>query len=90
MKALWKRLTIGRVFILMIAAALAEPVFAQQTTGAVTGSATDSSNAVIAGAEVTLTNTGTGSVSRTNSNQEGNFQFLLVPPGVYSVKGFGR
>jgi hypothetical protein len=86
MKALWKRLTIGRVFILLIAAALAAPVFAQQTTGAVTGSATDSSNAVIAGAEVSLTNTGTGSVSRTNSNQEGNFQFLLVPPGVYSVK----
>ncbi len=86
--------TLNRVIpaVLIIAAALWAPAFAQQTTGAVTGSVTDSSNAVIPGAEVRLINAGTGVVSRTNTNQDGNYQFLLVPPGLYSVevesKGF--
>ena len=88
---LWKR---GRLLIpaLMTAAALCAPAFAQQTTGTVTGSVSDTSNAMIAGAEARLINTGTRAISKTSTNTEGNYQFLLVPPGVYSVevesKGF--
>ncbi len=92
MKSLWNVLTIAAGFTLMIAAGLWTPIFAQQTTGAVTGSVTDTSHAVIAGAQVVLTNTETGVVSTTTTNPEGNYQFLLVPPGTYSVqvesKGF--
>jgi hypothetical protein len=84
----------GRALVpaLIAVAALCAPSFAQQTTGSVTGSVTDSSGAVVAGAEVRLINTGTGAILKTTTNQEGNFQFLLTPPGVYSVevasKGF--
>ena len=94
MNSLRKTRMLERVLTLalIMMAALWAPAFAQQTTGAVTGSVTDSSGAAVPGAEVRLVNTGTGAVSKTNTNQEGNYQFLLVPPGVYSVevesKGF--
>lgn len=59
---------------------------AQVTTGAVTGTVSDSTGAVIAGAEVRLINTRTGVIQKVTTDRVGNYQFLLVPPGVYAVE----
>src|SRR3954454_23064915 len=58
---------------------------AQQITGSVTGTVTDPAGAAVDGATVKLTNTGTGAVQTATSDHEGNFRFLLLPPGTYSL-----
>ncbi len=58
----------------------------QQITGSVTGTVTDPASAAISGAQVKLTNTGTGAVESAASDSEGNFRFLLLPPGTYSLR----
>ena len=58
---------------------------AQLNTGTVTGSVQDTSGAAIVGASIKLTNTGTGVSQTAESDASGNFQFLLLPSGVYVV-----
>jgi hypothetical protein len=55
-------------------------------TGALTGTVTDPSGAVIAGAAVTVTNVGTGQSRTTTTDANGSYKFSLLPPGNYSVK----
>jgi hypothetical protein len=55
-------------------------------TGALTGTVTDPSGAVIAGAAVTVTNLGTGQARTTTTDANGSYKFSLLPPGNYSVK----
>ena len=52
-----------------------------QATSAVTGVVTDQSGGVIVGVQVTLSNARTGFEFNVTTNQEGTYQFLLVPPG---------
>ena len=59
---------------------------AQQDQGAITGVVKDSSGAVVAGAEVTLTNTDQGISFKTNSNGSGVYLFSPVKIGNYSVR----
>src|SRR3954449_10980013 len=58
---------------------------AQQITGSVTGTVTDPAGAAVDGATVKLTNAGTGAVQSATTDHEGNFRFLLLPPGMYSL-----
>src|SRR5437870_8091901 len=60
--------------------------FAQSTTQSVLGLVTDSSGAIIQGAKVTLTNTGTNVVLTTTTNETGNYSFPLLQVGDYSVR----
>ena len=55
-------------------------------TGALTGTVTDPSGGVIAGATVTVTNLGTGQTRTTTTDANGSYKFSLLPPGNYSVK----
>jgi hypothetical protein len=55
-------------------------------TATVLGTVTDPSGAVIGGATVTLTNTGTGISQTTAANSAGQYTFPSVRPGTYSVK----
>ena len=55
------------------------------STGAIQGSVTDPQSAVIPGAQVTLTNTGTGTISTTTTQNDGKFVFALVAPGDYKI-----
>jgi Carboxypeptidase regulatory-like domain/TonB-dependent Receptor Plug Domain len=55
-------------------------------TGALTGTVTDPSGAVIVGATVTATNTGTGQTRTVTSDATGAYRFSLLPPGNYDVK----
>lgn len=67
---------------------------AQTATGRIIGTATDSQGAAIAGAKITVTNTGTNVNWNTVTNSEGFYQVLELPVGNYSVtaehEGFSK
>jgi Carboxypeptidase regulatory-like domain/TonB dependent receptor-like, beta-barrel len=67
--------------------AIGAPQMAAQTanTGALTGTVTDPSGAVIAGAKVTVTNLATGQSRTVTTDSKGSYQISLLPPGNYSV-----
>jgi outer membrane receptor protein involved in Fe transport len=65
---------------------LSAGTYAQQVTGSITGSATDRSGAAVTGAQVRLTNPATGLVRTAQSDSEGNYRFLLLPVGVYTLE----
>jgi hypothetical protein len=79
--------------ILLLAATMISAV-AQDYRGKLQGLVADSSEAVIVGASVTLTNTQTGVSTRRETNQTGHYLFDYVEPGIYSVavehQGFSR
>ena len=58
-------------------------VHAQTAVGEVNGTVADSSEAIVAGATVTLTNQATGIVDRATTNSDGHFVFINVKPGQY-------
>lgn len=57
----------------------------QQVTGSITGSVTDSSGAAIPGVQVRLSNQETGLQRSAASDEDGNFRFLVIPPGNYAI-----
>ena len=57
-----------------------------QTLGTITGDVKDSSGALIPGATVTATNTGTNAARESVSNDSGAYSFPALPPGPYVVK----
>jgi hypothetical protein len=59
---------------------------AQSVTGTVSGTVVDASGQVIAGAKVTLTEERTGSARNVTTNEEGDFTFTTLQPGVYTLK----
>jgi hypothetical protein len=59
---------------------------AQLITGSVTGTVIDPSAAAVVGATARLTNTGTSVTQTAQSDASGNFQFLLLAPGTYSLE----
>jgi hypothetical protein len=65
-------------------------LLAQSTTQSVVGIVTDPTGAVIAGAKVTLTNTGTNVVLVTTTNETGNYSFPLLQVGDYSIRVEGQ
>jgi hypothetical protein len=83
--------TIRALFFLLVVAALSittAPLLMAQTgsTGALTGTVTDPSGAVISGATVTATNVGTGQERSVTTSANGAYKFGLLSPGNYSVK----
>jgi Carboxypeptidase regulatory-like domain len=59
---------------------------AQLIRGFISGTITDSSNAVIPGVQVSITNTGTNISRETTTNEIGFYRFVAVEPGNYSVE----
>ena len=88
--------TIWTIQVVLLACALIlgsfETIYAQSTTGTLTGTVADASGAVVPGANVVLKNEGSGDIRRTVSNGEGYFTFSAVPPATYTItvdaKGF--
>ncbi len=56
-----------------------------QGLGSINGTVTDSSGAVVAGAEVTATQAATGISTQTTTSSEGTFVFPILSPSVYNV-----
>src|SRR5258708_1327808 len=59
---------------------------AQLIRGFISGTITDSSNAVIPGVHVAISNTGTNISRETTTNALGFYRFVAVEPGNYSVE----
>jgi len=64
------------------------------STGALTGTISDASGAVVVGATVTLTSLDTGQARTTTTMADGTYKFSLLAPGNYRVRieagGFKR
>ncbi|HTC57092.1 MAG TPA: carboxypeptidase-like regulatory domain-containing protein [Candidatus Sulfotelmatobacter sp.] len=74
------------VLLLVVCMGGALPVWSQSaSSGTVAGLVTDPSNAVVAGATVTLTDVATNVVRTTATNKDGRYIFVDVSPGVYNV-----
>ena len=58
----------------------------QESTGTIIGTVIDASGAVVSGANVQVTNTGTNVSITVNTNPTGNFRIPFLPPGQYSVR----
>jgi hypothetical protein len=69
----------------VITACCALPVSAQLTRGVISGIVSDSSGAILAGVQVTITNTATNSSRDTVTNDAGFYRFTAVEPGDYTV-----
>jgi hypothetical protein len=59
---------------------------AQADLGAITGTVTDASGAVISNASITLTSTATGAVRQVASNAKGDYAITQIPAGDYLMK----
>src|SRR6516162_7192077 len=63
------------------------PLSAQSSgTGALTGTVTDPSAAVVPNVSVNLTNNDTGQVRTVVTGTDGTYRFALIPPGAYKVR----
>src|SRR5262245_5640595 len=69
-----------------LAISLTGVLMAQTFTGNITGVVKDPADAVIVGAQVTLTNTATGETREVKSNSEGRFTFAQLQPAIYTLK----
>jgi hypothetical protein len=79
--------TLRLLAVLAVVALLVPSILLAQnsTTGAISGTVTDPSNAVVGSAAITLTNTETGVSSTTATSPVGAFNFPLLQPGAYKV-----
>jgi len=80
-----KRFTMAGLLLLSFSMVIGGRASAQQATAQVTGKVTDSSGAIIVGADVTLRNSQTGVSRNTTSNKDGEYLFTLVPIGNYEI-----
>ena len=93
MKSKGLRLLIFWTLLMAILGGAGSSLWAQSaTTGALTGTVTDSTGAAIPGATVTLTNTATGQTQTTRTEANGLYGFSLLSPGTcdmtFSAEGF--
>jgi hypothetical protein len=81
---------ISRRFILALVCSLMviAPALLAQTasTGALSGTVTDPSGAVVTNVTVTLTSADTGAVRTTTTGSDGSYKFGLLAPGNYNVR----
>src|SRR5262249_13909652 len=66
--------------------ALATPLFAQRTTGTISGVAKDASGAILPGATVSVSGENIVGSQTTTTNEQGYYRFLNLPPGDYVLK----
>jgi hypothetical protein len=81
-----KKLASRTVFVWMILCALLPmSARAQQTLGAINGTVTDASNAVVPQAQVQAKNLGTGLTVNATTQNDGSYDIVDLPIGTYSV-----
>src|SRR5262245_45046415 len=81
------------IIVVMIAGAI-PALFAQATTGTISGTVTDQTGAIIAGATITVRNVDTNVVRSGMTGETGRYSFPALPIGNYEVTveqgGFGK
>lgn len=76
-----------KLFVCLLAILVAaSPMPGQNVTGAILGTVTDSSGAVVSGAAVSVTNEGTNIEFKAASSATGEYVVANLPPGTYSVR----
>ncbi|HEY0322077.1 MAG TPA: TonB-dependent receptor [Pyrinomonadaceae bacterium] len=80
---LTKLLGLAVILVSLSAATFAQ---SQATTGNIEGRVLDPNGAAIPNAVVTATNQQTGLVKSINTDEEGNYHLILLPPGTYNVR----
>lgn len=70
----------------VLVALAASGLTAQSITGRLVGTVRDATGAVIAGAKVRVTNTGTGATLETTSNADGDYVAPNLNPAVYNIR----
>ena len=65
--------------------AVSVPIFGQSSNASLSGTVTDSSNSLIPGVTITVTNTDTGVVSTGLTNESGIYNSPSLLPGAYTV-----
>jgi len=78
-----KRNCVVGFVVLTIAALAVAGAWAQVGTTSIRGVVTDKTGAAIVGAKVTLVNAGQALQRETVTNQAGEYEFLVLPPGTY-------
>src|SRR5579884_2986678 len=73
------------VFLFIGVLATAALTFGQSATTSLHGTVTDPKGAVVAGAQVTISNPATGLSRATKSGDQGEYQFLELPPATYEL-----
>src|SRR5215813_5523209 len=76
------KIALGTLLILLMAGVS----YGQRTTATFTGIVTDSSGAVLPGAEVQMINEGTAAATQQLTSETGEFLFDFVPAGIYTLK----
>jgi len=71
--------------LFMLLALAARFATAQAVTGTLLGTVQDQTGAVVPNASVTLTNEGTGVISKTTTGPQGYYTFPILNPGHYTV-----
>ncbi|MBI4891733.1 MAG: carboxypeptidase regulatory-like domain-containing protein [Acidobacteria bacterium] len=62
------------------------PMWAQDARGTISGRVTDPSGAILAGAQVVVTNIAMGTKTSLATNNEGRYLAPVLPPGMYQVE----
>jgi hypothetical protein len=73
-------------FVMALLISMANPALSQNATGAIGGTVTDPTNAVIPNATVTAINADTGASRTLTTGNQGTFRFENLQPGEYQVK----
>ncbi len=74
-----------RAWLFLLILAFSPLGVTQTYYGSVVGTVTDSSGSVVAGVNIALTNMGTAERKTLQTSQHGDFQFVNVPPGNYTL-----
>ena len=81
----WGTQTAWLLLTCLLAAVVCAPAAAQSTFGAIVGTVSDTSGAVVVGAPVTLTNTGTGAAHTVETDASGGFAFKNLEMDKYTL-----
>src|SRR5947207_10240085 len=73
-------------FIAVLCLLTARAGWSQDTRGAISGRVTDPSGAIIAGAQVSVTNPAMGTKSAVTTNADGIYRAPLLSPGKYQIE----
>jgi hypothetical protein len=86
--------TLSWIFAATSLLSVSHPIQAQTVNGTLLGTVVDTTGATVANARVTTTETSTGAIHQSTTNESGNYTFPDLPPGTYSVtvevNGFKR
>ena len=81
-----KRVTLLTALVVVLCALHVPCALAQVSKGSISGTLLDPQKAVVAGADVTVTNTETNEQFAANTDSAGFFQANLLPVGTYRVE----